>query len=428
MFQRDRIFYVACGLCVAGLALAFMGYDLSILLFVAAYLLRPALHEFGLAIQYADERRLVIHSRSGNIAFIIVILAAVGLALWRVSRGERSEELNTLICIGLAARAITGLVMGGEYRKAGAVILGAIGVFLGLFIILETGLSWGALAGVVIAALFAGIAKVALRAPRVIAIILAVIVAAAFVLFDLYEFRSVQTALWLFFVTPLACATACLLLGSGGEDRKVSPRLRATVFGSLAAGAAIVFTLLVLFGDRGNEDHFGGSTTTADEGEIVEIQGVPCTGMIDTFSNGNLESCTLARDTTVGGQELPAGTVVVFTPEGDFDWCFLPRETRIQGHLCRGSGHNFMTAFHPNGVLRVAWLAEDEVVDGIPCARFRFMATIFGGGGGTHFHDNGRLQSAALAEDFVIEGRSFKRYAVIELDPQGRLIAPGAPE
>ncbi len=56
MFKRDQIFYAACGLSGVGLVLAVMGYDLSLLFFIAAYLLRPALHEFGLARQCADER------------------------------------------------------------------------------------------------------------------------------------------------------------------------------------------------------------------------------------------------------------------------------------------------------------------------------------------------------------------------------------
>ncbi len=423
MFKKDRIFFVACGLCAAGLALSLMGYEIAILLFVAAYLLRPTLHESGLAQQYADERQLMVHSRSGNVAFIVLMFALVGFSLWRVSRGERAEELYELIVIGLAARAITGLVMGGEYRKAGATILGAIGLFLGLFIVLETGLSWGALAGVAVTVIFMAIARLAFRFPRSIAATLALIVASAIVFFGLYEFRSVQKALWLFFVTPLVCSAACLLLGSREVELPVSPRVRTRVFASLAACAAVVFALLILLGDRGNEASFGGSTTTAKAGEIVEIHGVPCAGMIDTYANGNLESCTLARDATVNGQVLPAGTVVTFTPEGGFDWCFLQQDTEIQGHLCRGQGHEFMTFFHPNGALRLAYLAQDEVIDGIPCARFRFLAAIFGGGGGgTHFHDNGRLKRAALAEDHVIEGKTFKRKTVIELDEMGRLV------
>ncbi len=422
MFRRDRIFYAACGLTGLGVVLAAMGIELGILLFVAAYLLRPALHEFGLAKQYADERQLIIHSRSGNIAFIVMVLAAVGLALWRVSRGQRPEELYQLIFIGLAARAITGLVLGGEYRRAGAVIIGAVGVFLGLFIVLETGLSVGALVGVFLGLVIVGIASIALRRPRTIAVILALVVLAAILGFDLYQFRAVQTTLWLFFVTPLSCAAACLFLGSGKEDRVISGRTRTAVFGSLAAGAAVVFCLLIIFGDRGNEESAGGSMATIDAGEVVEVQGVPCTGVINYYKNGTLEACTLAREATLSGQPLAAGTVVCFTPDGVFDWCFLQESTRIQGHLCRGSGHNFMTCFHPNGELRLVWLAEDEVIDGIPCARFTFLAAFFGGGGGTHFHENGRLARAALSEDFVIEGESFKRNKVVSFDPDGKLI------
>ena len=87
MFRRDKIFFFACGLCCVGVALAVMGYEFALLLFVVAYLIRPALHEFGIARQYADERQLTIHSRSGNIGFIVVMLAAVGFALWRIAHG-----------------------------------------------------------------------------------------------------------------------------------------------------------------------------------------------------------------------------------------------------------------------------------------------------------------------------------------------------
>ncbi len=422
MFKRDRIFYAACGLTGLGVVLAAMGFDLGILLFVAAYLLRPALHEFGLAKQYADERQLVIHSRSGDIAFIVMVLAAVGLALWRVSRGQQPGELYELIALGLAARAITGLVLGGEYRKAGATILGAVGVFLGVFLSLEVGLPMGALVGALFGLVIVGIASIALRRPRTIAVVLTILVLGAILGFRLYEFRTVNTALWLLFVTPLSCAAACLFLGSGKADRVISARTRTAVFGSLAAAAAVVFCLLILFGDRGNEESAGGTRATVKAGQVVEVQGVPCAGGIEHYKNGKLEFCTLARTSTLSGQSLQAGTGVHFTTDGVFDWCFLQHDTRIQGHLCRGSGHGFITGFHPNGKLRHAYLAEDEVIDGIPCARFRFLAAVFGGGGGTSFHENGRLERAALSEDFVIEGHSFRRNDVVSFDPDGKLI------
>ena len=43
MLRRDRIFYAASGLTALGVLALALGFELRILLFVAAYLLRPAL-------------------------------------------------------------------------------------------------------------------------------------------------------------------------------------------------------------------------------------------------------------------------------------------------------------------------------------------------------------------------------------------------
>jgi len=420
MIKRDRIFYAACGITAIGIVLAVMGYEPALLLFVAAYLLRPALHEFGVARQYADERQLNIHSRSGNIAFIVVILAAVGLALWRVARGEGAEELYELIFLGLAARAMTGLIMVGDYRKAGVVIISAVGVFLGLFIIAEGGFSVASLFGVVIAAIIAGLGQLARKIPRAMAVVLAAIVLGAILFFDLYDFRRAETSMWLLFVTPLVTAAACLFLGSGDQDKDVSPRLRTAVFGTLGAGAAVIFTLLLIFG--GHDGPVTSRTLAAPKGEVAEVQGVSCFGSVEYYQDGKLTCCTLAREDTLSGQPLPAGTVVHFTPDGYMDWCFLQQNTEIQGHLCRGEGHGFMTGFHPNGQLKNAWLARDEAIQGIPCAKYRFMSVLFGGGENTTFYDDGRLRYTTLAEDITLDGHKLKKGEEIRFSKDGRLV------
>ena len=52
-----------------------------------------------------------------------------------------------------------------------------------------------------------------------------------------------------------------------------------------------------------------------------------------------------------------------------------------------------MTSFYPNGQLRTAWLAVNEVIQGIPCAKFRFLSAVFAGihgkTGQTSFYENG---------------------------------------
>lgn len=424
MLKRDRIFYTACGLTSTGLILAILGYDLSLLLFVAAYLLRPALHEFGLARRYADERQHEIHSRSGNLAFIVVMVAMVGMTLWRIAEGSGTGEMYTLIGIGLAARALTGLVMAGEYRKAGVVIISATGVFLALFIIMVEGLSAASAVGVLIGLMIIGFGQLARKFPRVIAILMGVLVVGVIGMFRLYEFRRVDVALWLLFVIPVLTSSLCLFLGGRSEDESVSTKVRSIAFGSLGAGAAIVFALLIILGS--SEGQSTSRTVSVPEGQITEVQGVSCTGSIEYYSNGELEFCTLAREDTISGQPLAAGTGVRFTDEGALKWCMLPQNTRIQGVHCRGDGHGFMTEFHPNGQLKTAYLAEDEVIQGIPCAQFRFLSAVFAGFhgkfGGTSFHANGQLRYCELSRNTTIAEISFRRGAAIRFDPDGKLV------
>ena len=127
--------------------------------------------------------------------------------------------------------------------------------------------------------------------------------------------------------------------------KSVTPRLRTIVFGSLGAGAAVIFTLLLIFGGR--NEPVTSRTAAAPPGEVAEIQGVSCTGSVEYYQDGKLKSCTLGREDTLSGQPLAPGTVVNLRPDGSLDWCFLQENTMIQGHLCRGSGHGFHDRFSP---------------------------------------------------------------------------------
>ena len=155
-------------------------------------------------------------------------------------------------------------------------------------------------------------------------------------------------------------------------------------------------------------------------------QGIACSNEVEYYQNGYIEFCILAREDTLSGQILPEGTGVHFSENGVFDWCFLQQDTNIQGHLCRGSGHNFMTSFYPNGQLKTGWLANDEIIQGIPCSKFRFMSAIFVSfhckSGQTSFHENGALQYCELSEDIIIEGKSYKKTDSVRFDPKGNLL------
>ncbi|MFH1688006.1 MAG: hypothetical protein ABIE70_10880 [bacterium] len=423
MFKRDRIFFAACGVLAVGVVLGVMGYDLALLFIVAAYLLRPALHSFGMAKQYADERQLQIHSKSGNVAFIVVIMATVGFALLRIAKGELAEEMYSIIAVGLAARALVGLLMAGDLRRAGAVIITAIGILLGAFIVLDAGTTVGGwVFGVAVAAFGFGIGWSARRMPQIVGGILAALVCLIVVRMDLYRFSENDLTLWLLGVTPLAIAAACLWLSRTIERDDGPPASRVSRAILLSAGSmvAIVFVATIH-----NTEPRPGAIVRADQsGNVEEIQGVACIGRIEYFTDGTLESCVLGRQDTLFGQILPESTTVTFRPDSTLRWCFLPHDIEIEGHLCRGEGHGFTTGFHPNGRLQLAWLARDEVIQGVPCARFVFawLRPFVGGGEGTYFHDNGRLASGYLAKDHTIGGRLIEKGTLVRFDRNGQLI------
>ena len=130
---------------------------------------------------------------------------------------------------------------------------------------------------------------------------------------------------------------------------------------------------------------------------------------------------TLVRSETIQGHALPAGTRIEFDRDGNMDICFLGRDTKLAGHLCRGGGHSYMTLFHPNGRLRLCWLKEAEMIRNIPCRRATFFNDVFGPTVGVQFHPDGSLAGCKLDRDFTVEGRMFQSGQRIEFDRTGNL-------
>jgi hypothetical protein len=200
----------------------------------------------------------------------------------------------------------------------------------------------------------------------------------------------------------------------------VSGRSWVKVVGSIAAGLVVALILLIAW----HEQWIGSGTdfSSVHPDDIVEIQGVPCYGRVDYYDDGTLERCALARDDTLSGQPLAAGTIVHFTKDGIMDWCFLQRDTEIRGHLCRGHGHSWTTAFHPNGQPKLIWLARDEVIQGIPCRAASFWTEVFGAGAGVDFYEDGQLKHCMLSKDFVVGGRQREKGESLTFDRNGKLI------
>ncbi len=421
MRKRDPIFYTACGLLAAGIGLALAGQPIALLLVVAAYLLRPTLHAFELAPRFDDERQVQIHSRSGNVGFVAVMLAVVGFSIVRLAHGEQPDEMYLLLIIGLVARAVTNLVMRGDLQKAASVIIIVLGIVIATFVILSEGISTGSIIGLAVGLIIAVAGFLSRRYPRPVGIAVGALALAMVFWFHLYRFNSNSIAVWLL-VGCMLIAAICLL-GERREDAESDQRrnkqIRATLLGASTLALVILFALM----SRPEKGEVGqlNKSGQALYGP-VEVQSVTCEGHISYYPNGNLRSCTLGAEDTLAGQVLPKGTVVAFNSDGDFDFAFLQQPTEIQGVLCKGEGHGFQTVFHSNGKLKVAWPAKDQTVQGVPVAEYSWMADVFGDGANVSFWENGQLRSARLAESITRDGRTFQKGVIIELDSLGIVV------
>jgi hypothetical protein len=138
------------------------------------------------------------------------------------------------------------------------------------------------------------------------------------------------------------------------------------------------------------------------------------------FASGRLESCPLAAESAVGGHTLPAQTWIHLTETGRLTSIWLPRNAAVQGYVCRGSGNRgWSVSFHPAGGLRTCYLAQEAVLDGVPCRKGSFWGEIRGDVSIT-LHANGRLASCSAARTFTIDARSYRKRERVFLDAEGR--------
>ena len=76
--------------------------------------------------------------------------------------------------------------------------------------------------------------------------------------------------------------------------------------------------------------------------------------------------------------------------------------------------------------MKTAWLAVNEVIQGIPCSKFRFLSAVFvsihGKTGQTSFYEDGQLRYCELSENMAIEDKSYKEKDAVRFNPDGTMI------
>lgn len=147
------------------------------------------------------------------------------------------------------------------------------------------------------------------------------------------------------------------------------------------------------------------------------VRDRPCrAGWLHLRADGMPAAFTAACDIPLPRFTIPAGTWVRQHPDGTVAVCAFPRDTLVQGHLCRGTGgpKGVQTAFYPDGALKQFFLARPTRIDGVPCATGQLR-------GWVELHENGRLKSCRLGSDLVRAGRKLRKGTRINLAPDGSL-------
>ena len=149
------------------------------------------------------------------------------------------------------------------------------------------------------------------------------------------------------------------------------------------------------------------------------IGGRPCRkGWVHMKSNGVPVGFTAARDIDLGRFVIPAGTWVFQDANGVVTVCAFPRDTSVQGHLCRGGcggSEGVQAAFYPDGALKQYFLRHDTEIQGIPCKAGSVTESI-------ELYENGRLKACALSRDLSQGGRTRPAGARIRFDPEGAIL------
>ena len=147
MPKRDPIFWGATAIFLVSFVTAFATQnDLWLFLMAATYLLRPTLASLGLARRLVDERQMSIQYRSGNIAFAVMLGAAIYFAIsLRIKNDHSWEMFNAVIILGLASKALFNVLLQKNYRESGSQLIMAVGLLVTLFVAAENGATFAGL-------------------------------------------------------------------------------------------------------------------------------------------------------------------------------------------------------------------------------------------------------------------------------------------
>jgi len=158
-------------------------------------------------------------------------------------------------------------------------------------------------------------------------------------------------------------------------------------------------------------------TTRKALAQPTVIQGFPCAkGYAWFFSNGELSRCTLDREAIFAEITVPSGSIISLLSDGRPAFVQMSKDAPVHDFACQGgsilgAGEGPVVGFYPSGKLKLCSLVQDQEVQGVPCSKGGFLASLHGVDPSVLFYESGKLHSCRLTKDFagLHAGAKFKQ-------------------
>jgi hypothetical protein len=96
--------------------------------------------------------------------------------------------------------------------------------------------------------------------------------------------------------------------------------------------------------------------------------------------------------------------------------CFFPKNTEIQGYLCKGGvggTEGVMTSFYPSGRLKAFFTPSNVIIQGVSCRKGIFSSI--------YLNENGNLNSCTLSADAEVNGQRISARSEITISEDGNV-------
>lgn len=145
----------------------------------------------------------------------------------------------------------------------------------------------------------------------------------------------------------------------------------------------------------------------------VLINNVLCRDWIKLHENQRIKQFQPVTDIQISGIRIPGASTVIFDSSGNLIECWFSEDTRIKDILIKGGLMKIPITFYNNGQVACCYLAEEKVINGVPC-KSGMLAPVC-------FYPNGKIKSCTLSENITLGKEKFVKGNKLQFGLDGKI-------